>query len=164
MPFVVEDGTGKPDANSYASVEFALDYFTLRGVDKWLDKEPEEQQGALIKATDYAELRKCSFIGTPAVEGQALHFPIVEGEMPTSLQKAVCEYALRALDGPLAPDPVTDANGLTVVQTKKKIGPIEKAFTVVGGADATPPVFRSYPAADALLRQLMRAAQNKVIR
>lgn len=163
MAFVVEDGTGKPDANSYASIEFAADYFGLRGVDKWIDADQDDQRKWLVQGTDYAELHSESFIGTPAVEDQALHFPIEAGKMPVTLLKAVCEYALRAMDGPLAPDPKVDSNGLMVVQTKKKIGPIEKSFALVGDGEA-PAKFRSYPAADALLSPLLRTAQRKVIR
>lgn len=164
MAFVVEDGTGKPDANSYASVEFAMEYFGLRGVDKWTDADTDDQKKWLVQATDYIELRQESMVGEPLTEEQALHFPIEAGVMPAALLKAACEYALRAMEGPLAPDPKVDANGLVRVETKRKIGPLEKAFSVVGGETATPPTFRSYPAADALLAQVLRGGQRKVIR
>jgi hypothetical protein len=82
--------------------------------------------------------------------------------IPLNLRKATCEYALRALSGSLAPDPTVDASGVSVVTTRKKIGPIEKEFQVLGSGYAS--IIRAYPLADALLLELLNPIGNRAIR
>lgn len=172
MQFVVEDGTGKPDANSYASVATADSYFEDAGIATWVGTQ-DQKQGWLVQATRYVGLRwNTRFIGTPTHSDQALHFPATDAapyaddEVPLPLIQAVCEYALRAKSGPLAPDPAIDATGYSVVTTKKKVGPIEKSFSAMGSATAGPMSWRPYPIPDALISQLLRVGSggNRVIR
>jgi hypothetical protein len=165
MAFIVEDGTGVPDANSYASVEFADAYFNDRGIAAW-EGTAEQKQGWLVQATDYADTRFGErWIGVPAYEDQGLHFPVKDMTgMPVNLLKAIAEYALRAKTGPLAPDPTVDASGFSVVTARKKVGPIEKEFRVMGADGSKPLLFRPYPAADRLLIGLLRPTGRRVIR
>ena len=53
MSIVVEDGTGKTDANSFASVGYADTYFGDRQIDAWTSLTSPVKEAALIKATDY---------------------------------------------------------------------------------------------------------------
>jgi hypothetical protein len=157
MAFIVEDGTGVPGANSYASVEFAVAYFAERGRSAEFDGEVGEQQAWLVQGTDYAERYRERFKGVTAFASQSLSFPrIVTAIMtvwfPDVLRMAVCEYAARAKAGPLAPD-APDAPQAVLI--RKKIGPVEKSYQLVGGQAPTGR-FRSYPAADALLVGLLR--------
>lgn len=166
MAFVVEDGTGLADANSYASVEFADTYFEERGITAWAG-EDSAKQNWLIQATDYANwLLTRSPCYDPLLTTQALAYPVDVDVMPLALLRATCQYALRAMAGPLMPDPVVDATGYAVVTTAKKVGPIEKEFTVVGSVTGRPPVMRSYPIPDALIRPLLCRASggSRVIR
>lgn len=152
MSFVVEDGTSKTDANSYASVSFADAYFEDRGNAAWAAAASDDaKEQALVRATDYLETR-FRFIGDKFDEEQALHFPVDEGEIPVNLKKATCEYALRALSAPLAPDPTTDERGLQVTSKTEKVGPLEESTTYAAYSVS---VFKPYPAADALLRGLV---------
>lgn len=165
MAFVVEDGTGKIDANSYGAIAGADAYFAERGVTAWTGNDTVKQQ-ALVKATDYIDTRfSTRFKGyvlypdTP----QALAFPRTAFDgLPAPLLKATYEYALRSLSGALAPDPTTDASGNTVKRFKKKVGPLEKEYEFATDTSSTN-AFKPYPMADALIAKLLNPA-NRVIR
>ena len=170
MAFVVEDGTAKADANSYVTIADADSYFADRGNTAWTGADAVKQ-AALVKATDYIEGRFGQrFIGSKKTTTQALSWPRTGAEdfadtiIPVGLRRACMEYAVRALSAELAPDLKVDASGLTVVATKKKVGPIETDYAVPQtGLGSTPMLFRPYPAADMLLRGLVYSA-SQVIR
>jgi hypothetical protein len=167
MAFVPEDGTGLPDANSYVSVEDADEYFEL-APGNWVGEDSDKQRW-LVSATSYIDtaFRAGLLCYSKLSEDQALIFPTKEmGEgLPVELIKACCEYAVRAKAGPLMPDPVVDATGFAVVTTRKKVGPIEKEFSVAGGQQ-TAMLWRSYPYPDSLMRGLLCAGYGgtRVIR
>lgn len=173
MAFVVEDGTGVAGANSYTSVEFADAYFDERGNTVWASiTDPADKEKLLVQATDYIELiygRR--FIGDMASIGQSLSWPrssaagYLATAIPLNLQKATAEYALRANEGPLLPDPQVDGNNFTAVVTKKVVGPIEKEFQVMGGG-RNGRLIRSYPTADGYMVGLVVpfTAGNRVTR
>lgn len=166
MALVVEDGTGKPDANAYVSLSYANDYFTLRGNETWTFASEAEQTVAIVQATDYIDQRWGPLLASErTTDVQALEFPRKKWEgMPATLLKATSEYALRALISPLAPDPEYDESGRTVTETKEKVGPIteEKKYADYG----TGIQWRAYPSADALMRPLLNPAAvgGRVIR
>lgn len=168
MAFVVEDGTGKPDANSYIPVEYADDYFQLRGNETWtFIQDPVEKERALVQATDYIDARWGSLLASVrTTDTQALEFPRKKWEgIPETLKKATCEYAVRALIQPLAPDPVVDESGHTVLESKEKVGPIEETKKYADySSDGI--VWRVYPSADAYMRPLLNAGAvgGRVIR
>lgn len=170
MAFVVEDGTAKADANAYVTIAEADGYFADRGNTAWTGADAVKQ-AALVKATDYIEGRFGQrFIGSRKTTTQALAWPRIgaadfaDTAIPVGLRRACCEYAVRALSAELAPDLKVDASGLTVVATKKKVGPIETDYAVPQtGLGSTPMLFRPYPAADMLLRGLVYSA-SQVIR
>lgn len=170
MAFVVEDGTGKEDANSYASVEFADAYFSDRGITAWTGTV-DQKQTYLIRATDYIDGRFANYFSGQRLytsePDQALQFPrdAFVG-MPATLLKATCEYALRAISSALAPDPTYDPSGLQVESTRRKVGPIETETTFAAGSGNTRDTIRAYPAADMLIKPLLRGGQSngRVIR
>jgi hypothetical protein len=130
VTLVVEDGTGKPDANSYASINTADTYHSDRGNVAWA-AATGDKSAALIRATQYIEgkyrgrwpgvrLRFPSFIA--ASEVQALSwprygaldfegFPILPNQIHAALVNATCEAALREVVsvGSLTPD-LTSSN------------------------------------------------------
>lgn len=164
MSFVVEDGTGLANATSYIAVATADDYFTDRGVAEWVGTDPVKQ-GALIRATDYIDKKYGSrFLNDRLTEIQALEFPrtVFDPIMPVVLQYACAEYALRALSGPLMPDPTVDATGRTVVSSSDSVGPISTSRTYNAGSKVS--LFRPYPAADMLMRSLILQTQGRVYR
>lgn len=165
MAFVVEDGTGLEDANSFCSVEFADSYFSDRGVTAWTGSASAKET-ALVRATDYISNR-FTFRRDPYSEEQALPFPWedydtgLQATIPTNLLKATAEYALRALSAALAPDPDVDDTGVQVVEKTEKVGPLEETTKYQVGGQQRP--FRPYPAADMLLRGLV-VSGGRVIR
>lgn len=172
MAFTVEDGTGVAGANSYTTVEFADAYFLERNNAVWAAiADASDKESYLIRATDYIEnFFGRRFLGEMVATDQDLSWPREDADpysstsIPLHLQKATCEYALRAIDGPLAPDPTVDATGFSVVTTRKAVGPIEKEFRPVG--PGRPQLMRSYPEADALMSPLLQPGTggNRVTR
>ena len=165
MAFVVEDGTGLPNANSYSDVAYADEYFEERGITAWAG-DPAQKEAWLVQATDYIEqVFGARFVGVKLTTEQSLSWPrqharardgslIADDVIPPTLIRACCQYALRAIQGPLMPDPIVSAEGYNVVTTRKKVGPIEKEFRIMGSS-GYPILVRSYPAADALLTVLL---------
>lgn len=159
MAFVVEDGTGLPDANAGASLAEVDAYHSTRGNAAWTGSDDVKQQ-AIIRATDYIELIDSSkFRGCPEFEVQRLSFPrlylvdrygrSITG-IPEKYKNAIAEYALRALSGSLLQDPVTDERGLLVTSFSEEIGPIKEATTY-----AVQALTQSYPAADLYLQDFL---------
>lgn len=162
MPFVAEDGTGKPDANSYISVAQADDYFSLRSNTVWAALNAQAKESALVAATDYVEARFGNkFAGAKLTQTQALQFPrrgntVVNG-IPMNLVKAVCEYAIRASKGPLAPDMQFESSNRVVNAKSIKVGPIETKtdYSKTSGQQVNHNVYRDYPQADMFIQSLM---------
>lgn len=144
--------TALGEGNSLAALAFANAYFTERAVAGWVGTDPVKE-AALIRATDYIDTR---FSARYTDDLLAME------EIPVKLARACCEYALRALTVMLAPDPVVDDSGATVVTVKSKLGPLEEAFQVLGSG--TPQQLRAYPAADMLIAPFLKAVQGRVIR
>lgn len=161
MALVVEDGTGKVDAESYASVEYADAYHAARQNTQWTALTIDVKEAALREATDYIEIRFADiFKGAPVTTEQALSFPRnytgFPTTMPAPLLKATAEYALRAtaVEG-LAPDQKFDETGRLATKIVKKMGPMDKEFTYpTRGELAKGSSFRSYPLPDGFISQL----------
>lgn len=170
MAFVVEDGTGIPGANSYASVEFADGYFEDRNVVKWAQASQVQKQAALIRATDYINSLPVAWAAEQTYAHQELKFPRGKGvtTLPTNLKRAVVLYALRALKADLLPDPVVDASGLRVTEITKKAEGVEKSVKYAdpsSGSGGDLQLFRNYPEADTLLGALVAPTRTgRVIR
>lgn len=166
MAFTPEDGTGLPDANSLATLEFANAYFAERNVAAWTGTDPQKQ-GWLIQATDYIEARwSGKWLGEELTEDQALSFPRTgigwDDVVPPNILKACSEYALRAIAGPLAPDPTVNASGQSVTADKKKVGPIETETRFAEGGSLT--LLRPYPAADMLIKPFVVSSGGRLVR
>ena len=160
---IVEDGTGKTDANSYVSVEFANDYFSARGVSEWnIDTEKKEQ--LLIKATDFID-NIFQWLGKKEFENQALRFPRVdlrdyEGVevkgIPLCLKQAVCDAALINNNSELFQ--TKEANGDVV---SEKIG--ELAFTYSKTNKEAVTSSTLYDSINTKLRGLYRDSSNRIV-
>jgi hypothetical protein len=154
--FQVEDGSGLPEANSFASVAFADSYFADRGVSTWAGNTAAKET-ALVRGTDYINsFFEKRFKGVQLTDTQALCFPRdVAGPLPTALLKATAEYALRALSGAqLASDLETSATGQRVLEVREKLGPLETETKYSDSVSAS--AMKAYPAADALLGKLLK--------
>lgn len=71
--------------------------------------------------------------------------------IPLNVQKATAEYALRAISGPLQPDPVTSETGLLATKVREKVGPIETETMLAANFGVQ--IDKPYPAADRLLQE-----------
>lgn len=169
MAFVAEDGTGLENANSLCDVAFANSYFSDRGVVEWAGTDAVKQT-SLVQATDYLETRFSHlFIGDKKSTVQALSFPRLNtglAEIPVLVKRAVCEYALRVLTGTkLLPDPEIHASGQGLERTRRKVGPIENETRFqYQGPGTVRIILRPYPAADILLKYVVRSHGGRVIR
>ena len=172
MTLVVEDGTGKADAESYISAADASTYHTARGNTAWAGLASDTiREQMLRKATDYITATyKGRWKGMPVSTLQALDWPRayverevpydvtqtppnnIDGnlwwpsdEVPTAVVRATAELALRAIDGDLAPD-------IDPPVTSERVGPI--AVTYADAARQT----TVYRFVGGLLSQFLRDA------
>lgn len=173
MSFIVENGTVIAGANAYMTVAEADAYFANRMVTTWMALVPDVKQALIIAATDYIDIRWGAYLkGCRLTDTQPLEFPRTAfvddagvGVIPETLKKATAEYALRADTAPLAPDVEQDASGYQVSRKIEKVGPIEERtdFAFLGPG-ATRQLLKPYPAADMLMRSLLKNTQGRVIR
>jgi hypothetical protein len=138
MALIVEDGTGRPDAESYCTVAFADEYHAARGNAAWAALSPLGKEIALRKATDFMLSNFGSrWVGTRATALQALDWPrayvpaldgSVAGEflfstvIPVSVQRACAYYADPAITALVA-----SAGAVSIKE--KKLGPATFKYT-----------------------------------
>lgn len=154
MTLIVEDGTGRDDAESLASVEQADAHHAARGNARWAQLQVIEKEQALRRATDYmGQMYSAKWKGVRARAGQALDWPradvrlpgagcVPSDAIPRQITQATAELALRAAAGELAAD-----LGRTVAE--KTIGPIKTVYA------AGAPEYVRYRAIDLLLKPLL---------
>lgn len=164
MTLIVEDGTGRADAESYATAEQADVYHEAYGNLAWFVDEPSLKDSALRRATAYLDgAYRGRWQGLPVTAEQALAWPrrnvwISVGWLrldlvPVHVMRACCEAALRELQSPgsLAPDLYP---GERVVS--ETVGPLSVEYADGGGSDAgAPPVL---VAVDRILAPVLRSA------
>ena len=166
MSLVVEDGTGKSDAESFISVADASTYFTARGVTTWdaLDtgEETVNREAALRKATDYlTAVYRDRWEGVRYTEDQALDWPragvvrdswqVDTDEIPIEVQRAEAELALKSASADLLAD---QTRGVT----SEKVGDIEVSY------DKNSPQATRYKQIDAMLRPFLNSAVGCCVR
>ncbi len=134
MALIVEDGTGKTDADAYVAAAFVTTYQAARGRAAWAVFSSTVKDECVRRATDYIDLRfGARFRGTRRTGTQALEWPRRDAYdnsgfayqgIPTALQKACAEYALiSGLVGELAARPSPPA-GTQSVATGVVVAPI----------------------------------------
>jgi hypothetical protein len=158
MALVVEDGTGKSDADAYDSLANIDAYHTNLGNAGWTGTDAVKEI-AIKKGTRYLDLHYGRrWRGSRSNETQALDWPrtgvtdddsysLDSDSMPADLLKACAEASLRALTETLIED--IDEPG-TVVYEFIKVGPIEERNSYSGGKSQT----KRYPLIDYLLAAL----------
>lgn len=168
MAIVVEDGTGKTDAESYLSVAEADAYHLARGNSVWAAIATQElKEQALRRALGYLEGRfRSSWKGSRLYQRQALSWPRygvnVDGftldtdVIPVDLKNAQAELALRT---PTADDLLVEDLGQSV--TSEKVGPISVTY-----ADGSTSSVVSYSQVKMMLEQLMAggSGQFRIVR
>ncbi len=124
--FIVEDGTGLPNANSYVSVEYYISYCKSRNYVVH-HANPEEIlliQQTLVKATEMVDMN-WDYLGDPSNPLQALEFPRKRDDIilpvPVAVKKATC---LAAVTIPENGNFHTVTDG-SITSKSEKVGPIE---------------------------------------
>jgi hypothetical protein len=160
MALVVEDGTGKSDAESYASVAYADTYNTnYISSSAWSAASDTEKEVALRRATQYIDSEwGMKWGGERRLTTQALDWPrsfayyadgrsIDSDEIPNRLQQACCQLAVDALSTPLLE---TSDPAAGVIKESVKLGPISETKEYAGAKTS----LRSYSMAHSLLSAL----------
>lgn len=162
--FVVEDGSGKADANSYASVAAADSYFVnQKNPSSWRTATTAAKEQALRIATNYiSETYSSRWRGVVQSETQALDWPrngVVDAdtglsydydEMPQKLINATAEIALRHVDGvDLRPDVAAGEGNVT--NSSVTVGAISISEDFVGSATTA----KKFPIVHQQLRALL---------
>ncbi|MDV6347474.1 DnaT-like ssDNA-binding protein [Nitrosomonas sp. Is35] len=157
MAIVVEDGTGKSNAQSYLSLADVDSYFAARGIAAWTGAN-SAKEAALIAATEYIDIRWGDLLkgSLEFPDTQALLFPrlnIYDNEdraltgIPQRLERATAEYALISLSQSLMPNPTIESSGKIVTEESEETGPIKETKKYQSGYLTK----RPYPKADALM-------------
>jgi hypothetical protein len=143
MALVVEDGTGKTDAETYISQADATTYHaTYTGSAEWVAASSAAKDMALRKATIYLDLHYARrWRGSRTNETQALAWPrsgvwdddVIEVDddvIPVNLKRACAEVALRVILGDDLQAPVTEPGD--VISESVAVGPISESKTYSG--------------------------------
>lgn len=166
MAIVVEDSTGVPGAESYATVAACDAYWAARAhtafATTWAAATTANKEGSLREATQYLEATWGPFYrGERRGYVQGLLWPRSNAlddagyplpDLPQEIIRAVCELAARAASARLADDA---ARGGKITSERRKVGQIEKEFHY---ADGTSPETR-YGFVDGLLTPVLNGSQ-----
>lgn len=156
---IVEDGTGRMDAESYASITEGDAYALVHVNSAWSGADDAGKENALRLGTQYLDnVYRQRWQGTRYRELQTLTWPrvgvydadgyLVRLVVPTLVKSATIEAAFRSFAGDLMPDLTTPGTIGSISQT---LGPLSKSVTYVGG-NSPIPVFREI---EALVRQFL---------
>lgn len=166
MALIVEDGTGKVDAESFASVAEADTYHLNRGNAAWaaLPSATVKEQ-CLRRATDYMQqMYRERWEGWRKTVAQALEWPrsgaisdanypypiyVADNIVPPQVKNACVELALKANSGALVAD-------LDRAKSHVKVGEIEVTY------DPQSTETKRYPTVEAYLMPLLRGNGNSV--
>lgn len=142
MSLVIEDGTGVADANSYATVDEARTYATLRGLT--LPVSDADVEKLLVKACDFLESLESKYKGQKTVSTNVLAWPrkcvylynacepIDKNSIPVVLKSAQCQLAFDGNSTDLMPT----GTGRQVIRTKVDV--IETEYSDTKSATLTP--------------------------
>lgn len=161
MAIEVEDGTGKANANSYASIQNLKDFASARRFA--IPASNPELEALLMKAMD--AMRGLDYAGSKATKNQALDWPRVgvkvngfcygADELPPALINAQCALAIEAQRTELLPTISANASGGMIERT---VGPITRRWEG-GGRSSTRPIVEK---AKAYLSELLRTGGSNV--
>ena len=101
ISFVVEDGTGLPNANSYCGLDYALEYCVSKGYTNWLSLTEDMQKIYIIRGTEFVD-NFYNWKGRRGSQSQSMAFPRLDlydedhyevRGVPDKLKKACIEAA-----------------------------------------------------------------------
>lgn len=158
--FVVEDGTGLTDSNSYLSVVDSIQYHENHAAPAtWTALSSSDKEKHIRIATQYIDaVYGPRLKGVRKTDSQALLFPrygvysedgycYSTTEVPQAVKDATAELALRSLTESL----IVDQTDASLVVKDIKVGPIEIKKEYSGGSLSQ----KKYSIADALMQDLL---------
>ena len=166
ITLVKEDGTGLVNANIYADLLDADQY--LENSDRktaWRAFSSKERSSALIQGADYLDQTyRNRYKGVRTSSDQRLEWPrdsvfdelgvlVPAAEIPEEVGNASIEYAFEAVSAPLAPTPVVDATGRTVISIREKVDVLETSTQYRDVATSTR---KKFPRAELVIRRWLR--------
>jgi len=164
MALVVEDGTGKADADSYLSLTDADTYNTNHSASAaWIAAAEAVKEKALRLATQYLDVRYGGrWKSYRSNELQALAWPRAyaidrdgyywdSDQMPQRLKDATVELALRVVGGDTLFADITKPG--TIKSQSVTVGPIQKSIEYMGGYTQV----KGYPLIDGLVKSLINS-------
>lgn len=167
MALVVEDGTGKSDADSFISDADAVSYFTAIGDATFTAASSTAREQALRRAQQYITRRyRGRWKGRRVYQTQALDWPrysvsdvdgwtIQSNVVPTEVKQAQCELALAALSEDLMP--TIDKPG-DIASVSQSVGSVSQSISYVNGRSQV----KQYSKAEALLAHLLTSGGCQV--
>lgn len=174
ITLIIEDGTGKVDANSYIDVAAAEAYLENSGrLGTWQNIGEELRKSVLIQGTDYLDQTyRRRYKGVRFSSAQRLEWPREDvfdelgeeldvADIPEAIGQAVVEYAVEAISGPLAPTPTVDETGRTVLQKRERVDVLEESTTY---RDRATPAFKRFPRAELVIRRWLKRTGTLTLR
>jgi hypothetical protein len=162
MAFVVEDGSGREDARSYASVDTFKDFAEFR-VGVTVPADETVIQKGLVTASEWIDSNFAnSFKGGRSFPKQNMEFPrtgfvdstgyAIPNAMPNALIKAVCILAIEAMAG----KPLYNNNDPSQKQSivEDSIGPLVTKYSPQSPGSLVQE--RQFPEVQATLRPLLK--------
>lgn len=163
MTIIVEDGTGKIDAQTYCTVVFADAWHLARGMTLWATMQEAEKEAALVRASNYLQQAyRLKWAGHRKTVTQALDWPRYnalrvdspvaygygpayydDDAVPIEVQQANAELAFKAASGDLAAD-------VSQLVKRERVDVIEVEYM-----DGSTPIVR-YRSIDNLLAPLLK--------
>ena len=144
MALVVEDGTGKSNANSYLSVADADTYQSNRSNATWAALSTADKEVALIKATDWIEASfKVRWLGYRINNSMSLSWPrydvvdydgyvIAATAVPAQIQDVTAIMGYEASQAALFTNVAADARNLT--HLSQSAGPVSQTKSYQGSS------------------------------
>ena len=162
---IVETGEGRPDAESYCSLDFANIYLARRGLTLWRNSMDDDQrEAALRRATDYMlEKFRSGWRGNRTMQFQRLDWPrsgafvdgfeIAANEIPLGIQEACAALAFKAAAGDLAPDAQATQSGIK----SKQVGDIKIEYS-----EGSTPINESYRSIEMMVAPYLQRASGSI--
>ena len=163
MAFVVEDGTGKSNANSYLSVADADTYQSNRSNATWAALSTADKEVALIKATDWIEASfKVRWLGYRINNSMSLSWPrydvdydgyvIAATAVPAQIQDVTAIMGYEASQAELFTNVAADARNLT--HLSQSAGPVSQTKSYQGSSMTA----KRFTQAEKIVAQLLISA------
>ena len=161
--FIVEDGTGLANANSFASVDEFKQYWSDRGSDLSAYADAQIEQN-LVKATQYID-KNFRYIGMKPSSTQALNWPrwyayseegYVYSGVPKDIISATCEASLLSLQG-LSLFASSESG---IAEKTENVGPVETTYKYQSTQNGRV----AYQAVQIYLKDLIRSKSHRIRR